>query len=119
MDPATKYEATYLNSPQILGAMPIGSNLTYNTTYGGPWYIEVGEEKVYSLDSSANSTSLSTFIYHDYIPSNVEFYQYKKENVLQIRPTKGLSKGGTRVEVIGFDFRYMPEYGVVPHCKFD
>lgn len=39
--------------------------------------------------------------------------------MLQIRPTKGLSKGGTRVEVIGFDFRYMPEYGVVPHCKFD
>ena len=29
-----------------------------------------------------------------------------------------LSKGGSSVEVIGWDFRYMPEYGLVPHCKF-
>jgi hypothetical protein len=29
-----------------------------------------------------------------------------------------LSKGGSSVEVVGWDFRFMPEYGLVPHCKF-
>jgi len=33
-------------------------------------------------------------------------------------PPRGLTRGGTRISVIGFDFRYYPEYGVVPHCKF-
>jgi hypothetical protein len=35
-----------------------------------------------------------------------------------MHPQYGLTKGGTFVEIIGTWFRYMPEYGVVPHCKF-
>jgi len=35
-----------------------------------------------------------------------------------MHPTHGLTIGGTQVQVSGFDFRYFPEYGVVPHCKF-
>ena len=35
-----------------------------------------------------------------------------------MHPSSGLTKGGTFVEIIGTWFRYMPEYGVVPHCKF-
>ena len=38
--------------------------------------------------------------------------------VQKMHPTSGLTKGGTFVEVIGTWFRYMPEYGVVPHCRF-
>ena len=38
--------------------------------------------------------------------------------VKEIYPTAGLSKGGTKVSVIGAWFKYMPEYGIVPHCKF-
>lgn len=61
----------------------MGSNATYNTTYGGPWYIEVGQEKLYPLDGTqVNSTAPTSYIYHDYIPSSVEFYEYKKESLL-------------------------------------
>jgi len=38
--------------------------------------------------------------------------------VQKMHPTSGLSKGGTFVAVIGTWFRYMPEYGILPHCKF-
>ena len=35
-----------------------------------------------------------------------------------MHPSAGLTKGGTFIEVIGRWFRYMPEYGIVPHCRF-
>lgn len=35
-----------------------------------------------------------------------------------MHPKSGLTRGGTKIEVAGLDFRYIPEYGVVPHCKF-
>ena len=35
-----------------------------------------------------------------------------------MHPRSGLTKGDTLVEVIGYNFKYMPEYGIVPHCKF-
>lgn len=38
--------------------------------------------------------------------------------MLDVYPKHGLTKGGTLVSVVGFDFRYWPEWGVVPHCKF-
>lgn len=28
-----------------------------------------------------------------------------------------MTRGGTRLEVSGAWFKYMPEYGIVPHCK--
>lgn len=122
MDPAWKYQDVYKKSPQILNARPTGSNTTFTTHYGGPWYIELGREKVFDLESitntATNSTSPAQYFYHDYLPSAVEFYEYKKETLISIRPQSGISKGGTPVEVTGWDFRYMPEYGVVPHCKF-
>jgi len=38
--------------------------------------------------------------------------------MISMHPHSGLTRGGTQVEVVGLDFRYQPEYGVVPHCKF-
>lgn len=35
-----------------------------------------------------------------------------------MQPHSGLVVGGTPVAVTGAWFKYMPEYGVVPHCKF-
>lgn len=35
-----------------------------------------------------------------------------------MQPHSGLMVGGTPVAVMGAWFKYMPEYGVVPHCKF-
>lgn len=35
-----------------------------------------------------------------------------------MNPHSGLIHGGTKVSVSGAWFKYMPEYGVVPHCKF-
>mmetsp|Transcript_96914 Transcript_96914/g.133463 ORF Transcript_96914/g.133463 Transcript_96914/m.133463 type:complete len:149 (+) Transcript_96914:3850-4296(+) len=37
---------------------------------------------------------------------------------MHMHPHQGPTRGNTKVEIIGLDFRYMPEYGVVPHCKF-
>lgn len=56
--------------------------------------------------------------YYEYDPSSVEFYQYRQCSMIAMHPHRGLTRGGTNVEVIGLDFRYMPEYGLVPHCKF-
>ena len=33
-------------------------------------------------------------------------------------PHSALTSGGTPVSVIGAWYKYMPEYGVVPHCRF-
>jgi hypothetical protein len=38
--------------------------------------------------------------------------------MVSMHPHSGLTRGGTQVEVVGLDFRYRPEYGIVPHCKF-
>jgi hypothetical protein len=35
-----------------------------------------------------------------------------------MHPSSGLTKGGTFVEVVGLWFKYMPEYGIIPHCRF-
>jgi hypothetical protein len=37
---------------------------------------------------------------------------------MSMHPHSGLTRGGTQVEVVGLDFKYQPEYGIVPHCKF-
>jgi len=58
------------------------------------------------------------YIYHEFNPSHVEFFQYIQPTFKFKHPDQGISEGGTLVEVVGFDFRYKPEYGVVPHCKF-
>ena len=119
MDSALAYNSVYKKSPQILRASPINGNANYNTTYGGPWYVEVGRETALSTEvNDINGTAFKDFYYHDYLPSSVEFYQYKQEKLISIRPNRVLSKGGSAVEVIGWDFRYMPEYGLVPHCRF-
>jgi len=66
----------------------------------------------------ANVTETSYFTYYDYIPSNVEYYQYREPTLVSKVPSNGIAQGGTVVQVSGFDFRYMPEYGLVPHCRF-
>jgi len=57
-------------------------------------------------------------VLYNYEPSSVEFYSYRAPEVQKMHPSSGLTKGGTFVEVIGTWFRYMPEYGIVPHCRF-
>lgn len=55
---------------------------------------------------------------YNYNPQNVEYYMYKNPTILRMHPRSGLTKGDTLVQVIGIWFKYMPEYGIVPHCKF-
>jgi IPT/TIG domain len=118
MDPASKYDHIKHTSPAIWNARAFGASKNFESHYGGPWYVEVGSERAYDLSGSSQANATSQYIYHDYLPSSVEFYEYKKETLISIRPTRGLNTGGTNVEVVGWDFRYMPEYGIVPHCKF-
>jgi hypothetical protein len=77
------------------------------------------DEKLnHTVTNSDGSTSVKPWTLHNYEPSNVEFYSYKEPRVVKMHPSSGLTKGGTFVEVIGQWFRYMPEYGIVPHCRF-
>lgn len=71
MDSSWLYNSVYKKSPQILKAKPYSGNSTYTTTYGGPWYIEVGREVAinieYNLEANATSSQFNTFFYHDYL----------------------------------------------------
>ena len=69
-------------------------------------------------DTISEQTVTKTWIYYDYEPSSVEYYYYKDCVVKDMHPHAGLIQGGTAVSVVGAWFKYMPEYGVVPHCKF-
>jgi hypothetical protein len=90
------------------------------TSLGGPAYVEVGIDEVLNRTTinSDGTQTLSQWVLHNYEPSSVEFYSYKEPTVQKMHPTSGLTKGGTFVEVIGTWFKYMPEYGIVPHCRF-
>jgi hypothetical protein len=83
---------------------------------GGPSYIQVGLDEAF--DYAQSGGELNQWVLYNYEPSSVEYYAYKEPMVQKMHPSSGLTKGGTFVEVIGTWFRYMPEYGVVPHCKF-
>ena len=87
---------------------------------GGPAYVEVGLDEVLENAGEAvdGKSTTQKWVLYNYMPSSVEFYAYKEPMVQKMHPTSGLTKGGTFIEVIGAWFRYMPEYGVVPHCRF-
>jgi hypothetical protein len=84
-----------------------GTNTTTATTTQTTTTSYVTEEDV-----------INSWIYYEYDPSSVEYYYYKNCIVKDMQPHSGLMSGGTPVAVIGAWFKYMPEYGVVPHCKF-
>ena len=107
----------------MLKAKPVGGKDFYRVPDGGgPWYIEVGRDfeipQSNTLGFKANVTEITDFVYHEFNPSSVEFYQYKQPSIVYKHPDMGVTTGGTKVEVVGYDFRYKPEYGMVPHCKF-
>jgi len=83
----------------------------------GPAYIEVGRTMRWERKGTDDRAADSITTYN-FQPSAVEMYTYKDYMVKEIYPRAGLSKGGTKVSVIGAWFKYMPEYGIVPHCKF-
>ena len=116
------YDSWYMNS---VGGYPNLSkqiNPSYKSTeIGGPFYIEIGRNIKIDLGTQKivnNRTIQNSWTFYQYDPSSVEFYYYKQATMLQMHPQRGLTRGGTKVSVIGLDFRYYPEYGVVPHCKF-
>jgi hypothetical protein len=99
------------------------SDRNYNVTLGGPFYIEVGRDIELDMthhESAHHAINVgdSSFTYFEYLPSSVEFYHYKQCTMISMYPTHGITKGGTQVQVTGYDFRYWPEWGVVPMCKF-
>ena len=135
MEEGGSYHAVYMPSSEF-------SNWT--RTHGGPFYAEVGKniEVQYhvkvnvtkksttaGVGNNTNATAVATYtteeedqlrswIYYEYDPSSVEYYYYKDCVVKDMQPHSGLVVGGTPVAVVGAWFKYMPEYGVVPHCKF-
>ena len=110
----------------------VGKNisLTYTTTANETFYYSYN---ISNTDATTNETQPyitinqtysetntvnKTWTYFQYDPSNVEFYFYKECIVKDMKPHTALTLGGTKIEVIGSWFQYMPEYGVIPHCKF-
>lgn len=91
-----------------------------STSLGGPAYVEVGVDEVldYTVKNPGGNDTSHEWVLYNYEPSSVEYYSYKAPVVQKMNPSSGLTKGGTFVEVIGTWFSYMPEYGIVPHCRF-
>lgn len=138
----TTYHSIYLSTPQLSWW-----NRTHGGPYyvevGNDIKLEVsqamkgvnlsgfnGNENVTSISASdvqANNTQVAVkkesneknfWTYYEYDPSNVEYYYYKDCITKEVGPKSALSSGGTPISVIGAWYKYMPEYGVVPHCKF-
>jgi hypothetical protein len=116
MEEDRSYHLYKVNSPKLE---------SWTKTNGGPLYIEVGRDQkinYLSAEKSSNSTVPAdlekAWTYYDYDASSVEFYHYKDCVIKEIQPHSGIISGGTKVTVTGAWFKYMPEYGVVPHCKF-
>jgi len=68
--------------------------------------------------SVAKAEKKQFWTFYEYDPSNVEYYFYKDCITKEVGPHSALTSGGTPVSVIGSWYKYMPEYGVVPHCRF-
>lgn len=91
---------------------------------GGPVYISVGERLVLNVTNNTyvegeNTTEASYYNKTVNVFSNsfVEYYYYETPVIKKVEPKSGLTKGGTLIEISGAWFKYMPEYGIVPHCK--
>lgn len=119
-----KYHSAYLNS---------GDFDDWETSEGGPYYVEVGKNIDIQYQTRANVTVKSNvtnttsvveqdvikvYTFYEYDQSSVEYYYYKDCIIKDFSPHSGLIVGGTQVSVSGAWFKYLPEYGVVPHCKF-
>ena len=81
-----------------------------------PYGSDFAQAKLGGNQTTINA--MNDWTYYDYDISSVEYYQYTQPKMMSMHPHSGLTRGGTKVEVVGLDFRYQPEYGIVPHCKF-
>lgn len=124
MEEGGKYNSFYLKTAELD---------EWTLTDGGPYYLEVGKNididyksrvNVSIKNNVTNTTTIveqdivKTYTLYEFDPSSVEYYHYKDCIVKDMQPHSGLILGGTLVSVSGAWFKYMPEYGVVPHCKF-
>ena len=91
------------------------TNETANST-GSP--IDFKNETTIITTNLTTDDKVDYWTYYDYEPSNVEYYWYKDCVVKAMSPKAAVTTGGTLVSVMGAWFKYMPQYGVVPHCKF-
>ena len=71
-----------------------------------------------SVALKGDSSGKNFWTFYEYDPSSVEVYYYKDCITKEVGPHSALTSGGTPVSVIGAWYKYMPEYGVVPHCRF-
>lgn len=71
-----------------------------------------------SVPVRAGADSKNYWTFYEYDPSSVEYYYYKDCITKEVGPHSALTSGGTPVSVVGAWYKYMPEYGVVPHCRF-
>jgi hypothetical protein len=92
----------------------------WNSTHGGPIYMSVGQAVLLNITNISAETGTTEYYnktFYQYPTSYVEYYYYQQPVVKKALPSSGLTRGGTRLEISGAWFKYMPEYGIVPHCK--
>jgi hypothetical protein len=82
-------------------------------TKGGLDYIAVSKTNLLPLDEF-----LQEYYANNFIHTNFEYFYYPQIYVEGFYPSGSISTGGANVMVIGAWFKYKPEYGVRPFCKF-
>jgi hypothetical protein len=83
----------------------------WDRTHGGPVYLMLGKTTEFELHSNKH------YQHHTYGPSFQEFYYYQQPVMKDMKPHGGPTTGGTQLVIRGSWFKYMPEYGVIPHVK--
>ena len=82
-------------------------------TKGGLDYIAVSKTNLLPLDEF-----LQEYYANNFIHTNFEYFYYPQIYIEGFYPSGSISTGGADVTVIGAWFKYKPEYGVRPFCKF-
>lgn len=100
------------------GVTLVGSSGSENSTVISSETVQANETAVSVKKEVVEKKEKNFWTFYEYDPSNVEYYYYKDCVTKEVGPHSALAAGGTPVSVIGAWYKYMPEYGVVPHCRF-
>ena len=102
MNEHTKFSKAMVRTPPLKN---------WQVTNGGPVYVSVGSQEEIGDYLGVDEEKFS------FTSSYSEFYYYRQPIIKKIYPHGGPIEGGTEIVIEGAWFDFIPEYGVVPHCK--
>ena len=108
-DNKSEYQTVYSYSPKLKN---------YDRTHGGPVYLSLGRTNELELNKEIQTRiNKTTYSYYYYPSSSLEYYYYQQPIMKDMKPSGGVTTGGTPLIIRGAWFKYMPEYGVKPYVK--